>query len=123
MPAPNPPSPPSASQRRMLTPLKQAASGSQSSAGRGRVSITMRGLTPARTSFPSGRVAGSKYVCDDDANSMRRSSRISDQHRARTITTRLTTIVVDDGSDALQLRALGGTRGDYRQYFLSDGSY
>src|SRR6266550_4750688 len=67
MPAPNPPSPPNASRRWMLTPLKRAGSRSRSSADRGLVSITMRGLTPARTSRPSGRVAGSKHVCDDYA--------------------------------------------------------
>jgi hypothetical protein len=44
----------------MLTRLKRAASGSRSSAGRGRVSITMHGPIPVRTSCPSGRVAGSK---------------------------------------------------------------
>jgi hypothetical protein len=58
MPAPNPPSPPSTSRRWMLTPLKQAGSRRRPSAGRGLVSITMRGLTSARTSRPSGRVAG-----------------------------------------------------------------
>src|SRR5262245_2366965 len=58
MPAPNPPSPPSTSRRWMLTPLKRAGSRSRPSAGRGLVSITMRGLTSARTSRPSGRVAG-----------------------------------------------------------------
>src|SRR5262245_40579072 len=54
MPAPNLPSPPSASRRWTLTPLKRG----RLSAGRGRVSITIRGLTSARTSSPSGRVAG-----------------------------------------------------------------
>jgi hypothetical protein len=58
MPAPNPPSLPSASRQWMLTPLKRAGSRSRPSAGRGLVSITMRGLTSARTSPPSARVAG-----------------------------------------------------------------
>ena len=57
MPAPNPPS---QSRQWMLTPpLKRAGSRSRPSAGRGLVSITMRGPTSARTSRPSGRVAGS----------------------------------------------------------------
>jgi len=64
MPAPNPPSPPSASRRWMLTPLKRAGSRSRSSAGRGLVSNIMRGLTSARISHPSGRVAGSTHVCE-----------------------------------------------------------
>jgi hypothetical protein len=62
MPAPNPPSSPSTSRRWMLTPLKRAGSRSRPSAGRGLVSITMRGLTSARTSRPSGRVAGESIV-------------------------------------------------------------
>src|SRR6266566_5289744 len=83
MPAPNPPSPPSASRRWILTPLKRAGSRSRSSAGRGRVSITIPGLTPARTSRPSGRVAGSKHVCDDYAGLRRSEHMIEIIHRAR----------------------------------------
>jgi hypothetical protein len=53
MPAPNPPSPPSASQRWMLTPL---------SAGSGLVSIAILGLTSVRASRSSGRMAGSSTL-------------------------------------------------------------
>jgi hypothetical protein len=58
MAAPKKPSPPRASRRWTLTPLRRARSRSLPSAAHGLVSITMPGLTSVRTSRSSGRMAG-----------------------------------------------------------------
>src|SRR5258708_9915464 len=57
----------------MLTPLKRAASRSRPSAGHDLVSLTILGLTSARTFRSSGRVAGKIAVSDGSDFDRRRS--------------------------------------------------